>query len=139
PRAPGAGRARGGELWGGTANPVDMIEPQALQLALGDQRPDQPMRGLEGAGVLDAQTGQRVDVEEAAIIDVARSQPPVAKPVMLAFEQMMQRQRLCAAIGARVIGGKTTRDDVIGAGDTFHFGLEARRFLTVRMTQASVP
>ena len=64
-----------------------------LQLALGDQPLDQPVDRLEGAGVLDAQAGQRVDVEEAPVVDVAGGKPPVAELVVLAFEQMVQRQR----------------------------------------------
>ena len=40
---------------------------------------------------LDAQRGQLVHVEEAPVIDVAGSEPPVAELVVLAFEQMVQR------------------------------------------------
>ena len=81
----------------GVAQAVDVVEPQALQLVLRYQFLDQDMDGVERAGILDAQAGKRVDVEEAAIIDVARRQPPVAEPVVLALEQAMQRQSSRAA------------------------------------------
>ena len=66
------------EILRGIAQAVDMVEPQALQLAFGDQLPDQAMSGVERAGVFDPQSRQRIDVEKAAIVDVARRQPPVA-------------------------------------------------------------
>jgi hypothetical protein len=37
----------------GIAQAVDVIKPQALQLPVGDQSPDQAVNGLEGAGILD--------------------------------------------------------------------------------------
>ena len=105
------------EILRGIAQAVDMVEPQSLQLAIGDQPLHQPMRGLEGAGLLDAQARQRIDVEEAAIVDVAGGEPPVAEPVMLALQQMMQRQRLVVAVGAGAIGVEPARDDLGAAGD----------------------
>ena len=81
------------EVLDGIAQAVDVVEPQPLQLAFRDQPPDQAMDRLERAGVLDAQSRKRIDIEEAAVVDVAGSEPPVAEPVVLAFEQMVQRQR----------------------------------------------
>ena len=89
------------EILNGIAQAVDMIEPQPLQLAFRDQPFDQPMDRLEGAGVLDAQARQRIDVEEAPVVDVAGSEPPVAELVVLAFEQMVQRKRRRGAIRLR--------------------------------------
>ena len=92
------------------------------------------MRGLEGDGLLDAQARQRIDVEEAAIVDVAGGKPPVAEFVVLAFQQMMQRECLSVAVGAGAIGGPATLDDFGAAGDRLQLCLEARRFLAVGMT-----
>ncbi len=78
----------------GIAQAVDMIEPQPLQLAFRDQLFDQAMDGVESAGILDPQSGQRVDVEKAPVVDVAGGEPPMAELVVLAFQQMMQRQDL---------------------------------------------
>ena len=41
------------EILRGIAQAVDVIKPQALQLPVGDQSPDQAVNGLEGAGILD--------------------------------------------------------------------------------------
>ena len=89
------------EILDGIAQAVDVVEPQPLQLALRDQPFDQPMDRLEGAGVLDAQARQRIDVEKAPVVDVAGSKPPVAELVVLAFEQMVQRKRRRGAIRLR--------------------------------------
>ena len=88
-------------------------------LSVRDQRFDQAMDGIESAGVLDAQSGQRIDVEEAPIVDVAGGKPPMAELVVLAFQQMMQRQCLRAAVGACAIGIQPARDDLGAARDVF--------------------
>ena len=121
----------------GIAQAVDVVEPQALQLALRDQLFDQGMDGVERAGILDAQPRQRVDVEEAAVVDVAGSEPPVAEPVVLAFEQMMQRQRWRGAFRPGAVGGQSAFDDIGAAVDRFQLGLEGGRFAAVGMTQAA--
>ena len=89
------------EILRGIAQAVDVVEPQALQPAFRDQLLDQAMNGVERAGVLDPQSGERIDVEEAPVVDVAGGEPPVAELVMLAFEQMMQRQGLRGAVRCR--------------------------------------
>ena len=76
------------EVLDGVAQAIDVVEPQPLQLAFRDQPSDQAMDRLEGAGVLDAQPRQRIDVEKAPVVDVAGSKPPVAELIVLAFEQM---------------------------------------------------
>ena len=49
---------------------VDVIEAHAVHLAFGDQAEQQAMGGLEHLAPFHAQTGQLVDVEEAAIVDL---------------------------------------------------------------------
>ena len=88
----------------GIAQAIDVVEPQPLQLSFRDQPFDQPMNRLEGACVLDAQARQRIDVEEAPVVDVAGSKPPMTKLVMLAFEQVVQRKRRRGAIRPGAIG-----------------------------------
>ncbi len=82
-----------------------------------DQFSDQAMNGVERAGVLDPQSRQRIDVEKAPVVDVAGGEPPVTEPVVLAFQQMMQREGLGGAIRAGAIGGEPARDHVGGPGD----------------------
>ncbi len=103
----------------GIAQAVDMIEPQALQLAFRDQLPDQTMDGIERAGILDPQSGKRIDVEKTPIVDVAGGKPPVAELVVLAFQQMMQRQDLGGAIWSGPIGVQPACDIVSTPGDAF--------------------
>ena len=122
----------------GIAQAVDVVEPQSLQLAFGDQPPDQAMRRLERAGILDAQPRQRIDVEKAAVVDVAGSQPPVTELVVLAFEQMMQRQRLRGTIRSGAIGVDPACDDLRTACDRLQLRLEGRGFLPVGPAQALV-
>ena len=72
----GIGRARdllqpplqADEIGLGIAQPVDMVDPQALDQAAPDQIEDQRVRGLEHVGNLDPQAGQLADVEEAAVV-----------------------------------------------------------------------
>ena len=49
---------------------VDVIQAQSLNLVLGDQAEQEAMGGLEHLAPFHAQTGQLVDVEEAAIVDL---------------------------------------------------------------------
>src|SRR5260370_2410393 len=75
----------------GIAQAVDMIEPQALQLAFRDQLPDQTMDGIERAGILDPQSGKRIDIEKTPIVDVAGGKAPETELVLLACQHMRHR------------------------------------------------
>ena len=89
----------------GIAQAVDVVEPKSLQSVFRYQGFHEGMDGVEGAGILDTQSRQRIDVEKASVVDVAGGEPPMAEPVVLAFEQVMQRERLRCPIGAGTIGG----------------------------------
>ena len=92
------------------------------------------MRGRKCAGIFDPEARERIDVKETAVVDVAGGEPPVAELVVLAFKQMMQRERLGAAVRARPIGGKSAHNDLIPSRDDFQFRFEGRRLLTAGMT-----
>ena len=78
-----------------------MVDAQAVDPALADVAEDGLVRTLEDVGFLDAQAGERVHVEEAAIIDVARRHPPMGETVGLQFEQPVQRpEAVGIALGA---------------------------------------
>src|SRR6266702_3709405 len=96
------------------------------------------MDGGKRAGILDPQSRQCIDVEEASVIDVAGRQPPMAEPVVLAFEQMVQRQRLRGAIRPGAIGGQATLDDRRCSVDCLELCLERWGFLAVGMAEALV-
>ena len=72
------------------------------------------MDRAERAHVLDAKTGQLVDVEEAAIIDAGRREPPGGEAVVLPFEQPVQQLDAVLCVGA--VRHEATRDDVGRAG-----------------------
>ena len=88
---------------------VDVVEAQSLQLIL----PNEPLHELvyvaERAGVLDAQPGQFVDVEEAPVVDVGNGEPPVGEPIVLPFQQAVQPSD--ARFVVRAIGAKPALDD----------------------------
>src|SRR6202043_3586179 len=109
---------------------------QALQFAFRDQLPDQAVDGLESAGILDPQSGQSIDVEKAPVVDVAGSQSPMPEPVVLALEQMMQRQDLRRAIRSGPIGVEPARDDLGASGEASQFRLERGRFIAIGMSQS---
>ncbi len=71
--------------------PVGMIHAQAGHLALPNEPKDQPMRLLEDFPALDADTGEVIDVEEAAIIDFFGGDSPVGEPVGLLVEERLER------------------------------------------------
>src|ERR1700716_171274 len=79
------------EISRGVSKSVDVIDSQTLQSAFRDEFSYQAMNCRKGAGIFHPQSGQRIDVEETPIIDVAGSEPPMRDPVMLAFQEVMQR------------------------------------------------
>jgi hypothetical protein len=82
-----------------------VVEPQSRQPPLRNQLADARMHSLEGLGVFDPQSGERIDVEKSPVIDLAAGQPPIRQPVMLPLEQIVQRERRSGAARLRVIGG----------------------------------
>ena len=126
------------EILRGIAQAIDMIEPQALQPVFGDQPPDQGVHGIEGGGILDAQSGQRVDVKKSPVVDVAGSQPPMAQFVVLAFQQMMQGRDLRRTPRSGTIRLQPARDDIGTFWRVFQFLFERRRFAAIGMAQSPI-
>ena len=67
-----------------------MVDAQPVDPALADLAEDGLVRAVEDVRLLDPQAGERVHVEEAAIVDVARRHPPMGEAVGLGFEQPVQ-------------------------------------------------
>ena len=101
------------EVLRGILQPVDVIEPQALDLVLGDETLHQHMDAIESAAVFDAQPSQRVDVEEAAIVDLAGRETPIGEAVMLSLEQVMKRGGRGGVLRVRAIGGEPCCDQAV--------------------------
>ena len=92
------------------AQAVDVIKSQPVQAALANQAPDQPMHGRKRCGILNSQSGERIDVEEPPIVDFAAGQTPVREPIMLTFEQVVERENGSRSSGLRVIGSQPSLD-----------------------------
>ena len=75
------------------------------------------MHRAERARVLDAKAGQLVDVEEAAIIDAGRREPPVGEAVVLPLEQPVQQLDAAVSWSARY-ADEAALDDVGRAVDS---------------------
>ena len=89
------------------------------------------MDGRERAGILDPQSRQRIDVEKPPIVDVAGGKPPMPEPVVLALQQVMQRDRLRRPVGSGPERFQSARDDLVTPGYAAQFCLEGRRFLAL--------
>src|SRR5438132_11965132 len=78
------------EILRGIVEAVGMIDAQAIHFSVADELQNETMGGIENRLVLHSYTGQVVDVEEAAIVDVVRGHPPACQPVSLSFDELMQ-------------------------------------------------
>jgi hypothetical protein len=115
----------------GVPQAVDMIEPQPVEPVFRDHPGDQPVRRRKGPGVLDPQARQRVDVEEAAIVDITRCQTPVRDPVVLPLQEVVEGEVLSGAPGPGTVGLKPAFDDLRGPFDRLQLRLEGRSFHAV--------
>src|SRR5262249_30220442 len=78
------------EIAGRIIKTVGVVDAQTINLKVGQQAEDEPMRRFKDLLALHAQGGQVVDVEEAAIVDLVRGNAPVRKPVALVLQQFVQ-------------------------------------------------
>ena len=72
--------------------PVRVVDPKAMDGARPQQLEQHLVRGVEDIGVLDADRGQRVDVEEPPVVQLLRGNPPVRQAVPLPVQQLDQRE-----------------------------------------------
>ena len=68
-----------------------MVDAQAVDAALADEAEHGFVGAREHLRFLDAKAGEGVDVEEAAIVDVARGDAPMGEAVGLHLEDAVQR------------------------------------------------
>ena len=88
-----------------------------------DHAEDQPVRRLEQLRQFDAQPGEIVDVEKAAIVDLLGRDAPERDPVGLFFEQPMQPAEAVRTAGL--------------PGECPHRGLDAPRRRPDRMAASA--
>src|SRR3546814_12754110 len=73
---------------------VDMVEPKAFDLAVGDPAEDEPVHGVEDLGKLDPDAGQVVDVEKPQIVDFTGCDAPEGDAIGLRLEPSVQGARI---------------------------------------------
>ena len=78
------------EVLAGGVETVRMVHPEAGDLAFADETEDQLVTRREDLGALHADGGQIVDVEEAPVVDLVASYPPVGQPVGLLGEESVE-------------------------------------------------
>ena len=77
-----------------------MVDAQPLHLPALDHAEDQPVRRLEQLRQFDAQPGEIVDVEKAAVIDLFGGDAPEREPVGLRLEQPVQPAKALGTPGS---------------------------------------
>jgi hypothetical protein len=75
---------------------VGVVDPEAVEHAVGEQVEQHPVGRLEDDRVLDADRGQGVDVEEPAVVELLVRHAPVREPVPLLVDELGHRQVLGA-------------------------------------------
>ena len=96
-------------------HPVDVIEPQAVDVAARDQLEHQAVRVAEAVRVLHAHRGERVDVEEAPVVDLLGGDLPRRGPPVLRVDDALD-ERLARRRRARRIEPGGVRARVGGFG-----------------------
>src|SRR5262245_63479804 len=96
------------------------------------------MNGIEGAAVLDAQSGQRVDGEKMPGVELAAGKSPMRESIVLALEQVMQRENRPGPL-SRSISPKPAVDHVLAVDDRREFGLEGWRLVTRGIMRTAIP
>src|SRR5262245_62005216 len=96
------------------------------------------MNGIEGAAVLHAQSGQRVDVETSPVVDLAAGKSPMRESIMLALEQAMQRENRPGSL-SRSISPRPAVDHVLAVDDRREFGFEGWRLVTRGIMRTAIP
>ncbi len=72
--------------------PIDVVAAHTIDQALRVQPENRLVRVFEHGCPLDAQAGQLVDVEEAAVVDHVAGELPERQAIVLPFDQRMQRR-----------------------------------------------
>ena len=75
-------------LW--IVEPIRMIDAHPVHLALAQQAQDQPVGGSKHFRFFHTQRGQFVDIEEAPVVDLFRSDTPVTETIDLGLQQSIQ-------------------------------------------------
>ncbi len=79
------------EVGGRIAEPVGMVDPDAVDGAVAHPGPDQPVGEVEDRGLLDPDPGQIGHVEEPPVVELVGAGAPEREPVVLGVEQLVEQ------------------------------------------------
>src|SRR5438876_1131520 len=120
-----------------------MVDPQTLQLALGDKRRHQAVNGIEHLGALDPDARELVYVEKAAVIDLVRGHLPERQPISLALEQAVEWQKRVRLSRLAIERRRGTHERLRGLGrcarELRQIALESLRALALPSPAATAP
>ena len=85
-----------------------MVDAETVNEPLGVELDQGAVGGLEDGWVLDADGGQGVDVEEAAVVQLLAADPPVGQAVPLPLQEFLQ---------GKVLGARSDGEGVVVVGD----------------------
>src|SRR5258708_22897698 len=68
-----------------------MIDSQSLDAPHGHPAYLHPMSRLENSFVLDSETDQRIDIEEAAVTEITRGHTPICDAIVLLLEKFVEK------------------------------------------------
>ena len=99
------------------AQAIDVIDAQASDPPSRDELPDFRVNGLEYGLILDPQPREIVDIEKAALIDLASSERPIGDAVSLAFEKVVQSEQRARLARFWIERPQAAIDHILGVGD----------------------
>src|SRR5258708_3365341 len=117
---------------------IDVIEAQSMQRPIRDEPPDERMDCVECAAVFDAQSGQRVDVEKSAVVNLVAGKAPMREPIMLALEQVVQGKDSIRSAGRWAVGPQPAFDHLVCARNRSQIRLEDACRLTRRIMRPTI-
>ena len=102
----------------GVVEAVGVIDAEAVNVAFADEFEEFAVDGVEDGGIFDADGGEFVDVEEAAVVDLVGGDAPEAEAVGLvredAFEEVEAAGVAALAVGANKDGFDGLLDFLVG-------------------------
>lgn len=75
-----------GEVGGGIAEAVGMIDAEAMDVTSSEELGDEAMGGFEDGGIFHADAGEVCDIEETSVIELLEAGSPEGEAVTLLVE-----------------------------------------------------
>ena len=107
-----------------------MVDPQADHVMPGGEVQNQGVGRAEDLLAVRPQRGQRVDIEEPAIVDLVAGHAPVGQPIGLGREQRVERVEAAGVSRCSVEAGQRCADRRLDLGLARRSGSASRRLMT---------